>query len=131
MLRNPNTLKLLKAHRGASMPLVLVFLAMSALFFLIGFKLYPAYFENWQLQSVVQSFADDPEISEIPLSEIAKRFKVRMQTNNIREIDYDEAISLSKEDGIITIYVDYEVRVNIYKNVDAVVKFEEETEIFL
>lgn len=119
------------AQRGASMPLVLVFLAMAALFLLIGFKLYPVYFEHWQIQSVVKSFANDPETPSLSPVDMQKRFRIRMQTNNVRDISYEDAIEIIKEDGIITIYVDYESRVNIYKNVDAVVVFKEETEIFL
>jgi hypothetical protein len=119
------------AQRGASIPLVLVFLAMTAMFFLIGFKLYPAYFENWQIQSVVDSFVNDPETAELSPGEIRKRFKIRMQTNNVRDVRYEDAIEIIKEDGVITIYVDYESRINIYKNVDAVVVFKEEAEIFL
>jgi uncharacterized protein DUF4845 len=120
-----------RAQRGASVPLVLVFVAMSALVLLVGFKLYPAYFEHWQIQSVVESFATDPETPNLSPVEMRKRFKIRMQTNNVRDVKYEDAIEIIKEDGIITIYVDYESRVNIYKNVDAVVVFKEETEIFL
>lgn len=116
---------------GASVPLVLIFLAMTAMFFLIGFKLYPAFFEHWQIQSVVESFENDNAIGELSHEEMARRFRVRMQTNNVRAVSFRDAIEIVREDGIITIYIDYESRVNIYKNVDAVIVFKEETEIFL
>lgn len=113
------------------MPAILIFVAMAAMFFLVGFKLYPAYFEHWQLQSVVESFEKDPEISELSVGEITKRFRVRMQTNNIREIDFNDSVTIEKDGGVIYIYVDYESRINIYNNVDAVVTWDETTEIFL
>ncbi len=117
-----------KQH-GASMPATLIFVAMAAMFFLVGFKLYPAYFEHWQLQSVVESFENDPETGDLTVGEITKRFKVRMQTNNIREIDFKDAITIEKDGGVIYIYVDYESRINIYNNIDAVVTWDETTEI--
>ena len=117
-------------QRGASMPAILIFVAMAAMYFLIGFKLYPAYFEHWQLQSVVKSFVDDPEVGDLSVTEIGKRFQVRMQTNNIRDIDFGEAVTIEKEGGVINIYVDYESRINIYDNIDAVLKWDETTEIF-
>ncbi len=116
-------------QRGASMPAILIFVAMAAMYFLVGFKLYPAYFEHWQLQSVVESFANDPETGNLSVGEISKRFRVRMQTNNIREIDFDEAVTIEKDGAVITIYVDYESRINIYNNIDAVLNWEETTEI--
>lgn len=131
MLQSQKQIPAPAKQRGASMPAILIFVAMAAMFFLIGFKLYPAYFEHWQLQSVVESFEKDPEIAELSVSEISKRFKVRMQTNNIREIDFKDAVTIEKDGGVIMIYVDYESRINIYKNIDAVVTWDETTEIFL
>lgn len=130
MSRNETNNKLLKNQRGASMPFVLVFLAMAAFVALVGFKLYPAYFEHWQLKSVVTSFVEDSQTAELDLDEINRRFKLRMQTNNIREIDFNEAVSIEKEEGVISFYLDYEVRINVYKNVDAVIVFDEVSEIY-
>ncbi|KZY70960.1 hypothetical protein A3742_11620 [Oleiphilus sp. HI0071] len=113
------------------MPAILIFVAMAAMFLLVGFKLYPAYFEHWQLQSVVESFEKDPETRELSVGEITKRFRVRMQTNNIREIDFNDAVTIEKDGGVLYIFVEYESRINIYNNVDAVVTWDETTEIFL
>lgn len=131
MLESQKQIQTSAKQRGASMPAILIFVAMAAMFFLVGFKLYPAYFEHWQLQSVVESFEKDPEISDLSVGEVTKRFRVRMQTNNIRAIDFDEAVTIEKDGGVMYIYVDYESRINIYNNVDAVVTWDETTEIFL
>lgn len=119
-----------KQH-GASVPAILLFVAMAALILLVSFKVYPVYFEHWQLNSVVESFETDPEIGELSTGEIERRFRLRMQTNNIREISFNEAVAIEKEDGVVKIYVEYESRVDVYKNIDAVISFDETTEIFL
>ncbi len=113
------------------MILVLIVLAMAAFCGLIGIKVYPIYFEHWQLQSVVKSFEEEPELSELGLSEIKRRFSTRMQTNNIRDIDFREAVSITEQDAVLSIVVEYESRVNVYKNMDAVIVFDETTEIDL
>jgi len=126
-----NNVTALGRHKGASMPAILVFLAMATLIALVGIKLYPVYFEHWLLKSVIESFETDPEIKELSDGEIERRFRLRMQTNNIREISFNEAVEIEKADGVVTIYVEYESRVDVYKNIDAVITFDETTEIFL
>lgn len=130
-MKNQKTLRQGSKQRGASMILVLIVLAMAALCGLIGIKVYPIYFEHWQLQSVVKSFEEEPELSELGLSEIKRRFSTRMQTNNIRDIDFRETVSITEQDAVLSIVVEYESRVNVYKNMDAVIVFDETTEIDL
>jgi hypothetical protein len=127
MLKKNNNLPSNQA--GASALAILIIVAMAAMILLVVFKLYPIYFEHWQIQSVVESFEEESGVEELSVGEVAKRFKLRMQTNNVRDVRYDDAIEIYKEDGILTIDVDYERRINIYKNVDAVVVFQDVTEI--
>lgn len=114
----------LSKQTGASAPLVILFIAMLAMILTVAFKLYPAYFEHWQIESVVQSFEDEPGLSELSLREIEKRFDIRLTSNNVRQFNRQDSVFISKEDGLLTIDVDYEVRVPVYRNVDVIVKFE-------
>ena len=110
------------------MPLVLAFVGMAAMWAVVGFKIYPIYFEHWQLQSVAQSFEDEPGLSELSVGEVSKRFRLRMQTNNIRDVSYADAVTIKADDGVLSIFISYESRVNIYKSIDAVLVFDEVTE---
>lgn len=115
-------------QKGASTPLVILFVAMAMSILTVAFKLYPVFYENWQLQHVVESFQDETDLKEVTVNEIRSRFEKRMLTNNVRDFDANENLSVSKADGTLSIFVEYEVRVPIYKNIDAVVSFEESLE---
>lgn len=128
-MKNQKTLRQGSKQRGASMPLVLAFVGMAAMWALVGFKIYPIYFEHWQLQSVAQSFEDEAGLSDLSVGEISKRFRLRMQTNNIRDINYADAVTIEADDGVLSIIISYESRVNVYKSIDAVLVFDEVTEI--
>jgi len=118
------TFKSSKKQTGASAPLVLIILGMAAVMLTIAFKLYPPIFENWQVEAVVSSFEDDNELEELTVSEIQKRFTKRLAMNNVRDFNAAEGLFITKDDDLITIEVSYEVRVPMYRNIDAVIKFE-------
>ena len=122
-------LSLLKKQQGASGLLILIFVGMAALILLVSFKLYPAYYENWQIDSVVQSFEEESDIDGLSEKEIIKRFNARLITNNVRGFEFKDSVFIEKDDGVLTIDVDYEVRTNVYRNVDAVMVFKKLTEI--
>jgi len=117
-----------KKQQGASTPLVLLFLAMMAVILTIAFKLYPAFYDHWQIESVVDSFNDELNLEEVSVEELSQRFNSRLIVNSIRDFDISENLFISKDDGILTIEVDYEVRVPVYRNIDAIMKFHKMTE---
>jgi len=107
---------------------ILIILLMAGFLALIGMKIFPIFFEHWQLQSIVQDLSEDPEIGDLSVREVSKRFSIRMQTNNIRDVNFDEAVFIEKVDGSLWFYIEYERRVNVYSNIDAIVSFDESTE---
>jgi hypothetical protein len=113
---------------GASTPLVILFIAMAMAILTVAFKLYPVFYENWQLQNIVESFQDETDLKELPVKEIRRRFETRLLTNNVRDFNSKENLSISTAEGTLRILVQYEVRVPIYKNIDAIVSFEETLE---
>lgn len=118
-------------QRGASAIVILLFIAMAALILLVAFKLYPIYYDQWQVMSIAESFDGDPQVSDLSETEIEKRFQLRLSTNGIRDVDFDESVTVEKDSENSTLYITvaYERRTNLYKNVDAVVVFEELKEI--
>lgn len=118
-------------QRGASAIVILLFIAMAALILLVAFKLYPIYYDQWQVMSIAESFNGDPQVSDLSETEIEKRFQLRLTTNGIRDVDFDESVTVEKDSENSTLYITvaYERRTNLYKNVDAIVVFEELKEI--
>jgi hypothetical protein len=113
----------IKKQKGASAPIVMVFLLMLSVILTLAFKLYPPIFEHWQVESVVESFVDDNDVTEISVNEIKKRFNKRLAVNNVRSFKSNESLFVTNDDGLLIIEVDYEVRVPIYRNIDAIMTF--------
>mgnify|MGYP000668582373 CR=1 FL=1 len=113
-----------KDQQGASKPLVLLFLVMATVILTVGFKLFPVFYENWQIESIVNSFEDESDLEIVTVKVLSERFYSRLTINNVRDFDYEESVFLSKDDGVFVIEVDYEVRIPIYRNIDAVMTFE-------
>tara|TARA_R110002167_G_scaffold83583_6_gene226953 strand:+ start:4098 stop:4472 length:375 start_codon:yes stop_codon:yes gene_type:complete len=121
-------MKYYKNQQGASTPLVILFVAMAMIVLTIGFKLYPAFYEHWQVTNVLEGFDEEPGLADLSVKEITTRFDKRLVTNNIREFNMKESLTVTKNDGKLSMYIEYEVRVPIYENIDAIVSFEESLE---
>ena len=117
-----------KKQQGASMPLVALFIAMTMIVLTIAFKLYPAFYDHWQIKNVIEGFEHEAGLNETTAVELAKKFDKRLLTNNVRDFNSKESLIITKQDSILSIYVEYEVRIPIYKNIDAIVSFEESLE---
>jgi hypothetical protein len=115
-------------QNGASVPIMLVFLGMAAVVLTIAFKLYPVYYEHWQISAVLESYDKEIDLESMSVSELESNFSTRLMTNNVREFDVSEGFFAERTDTGMYISVEYEVRVPIYGNVDAVVSFEESIE---
>lgn len=115
-------------QQGASMIIVVLFLGMAMIVLTLAFKLYPSFYENWQLRQVVESFNDEVGLKDLSAKEIRRRFNARLITNNVRDFNSKEDLIIEKDGESVIIYVEYEVRIPIYDNIDALVSFEESLE---
>ena len=118
------TLDSLKKQTGAAAPLVILFLGMLAVMLTLAFKLAPPVFEHWQVEAVLESFEDDSDVTELSIAEIQKRFNKRLIINNVRSFNSKEWLYVTKDEDLLSIEVSYEVRVPVYRNVDAIFFFE-------
>lgn len=117
-----------KKQQGASMLLVILFIAMAIIVLTIAFKLYPAFYEHWQVKNVLEGFEEESGVGDLTVHEIKGRFDKRLLMNNVRDFDSTEKLSVLKQDNTLSIYVEYEVRIPIYENIDAIVSFEDSLE---
>jgi hypothetical protein len=115
-------------QQGASMPLVILFVGMAMIVLTIAFKLYPAFYEHWQVQNVIEGFENESGLADSSVKQIKDNFNKRLLTNNVRDFNSLESLSITMKDGVLSIYVEYEVRIPIYENIDAVVSFKESLE---
>lgn len=114
----------LSNQKGASSLAIVIFLGMAAVILTIAFKLYPVFYEHWQIESVAKSFEEEKDLADLSLREVEKRFQTRLITNNVRDFKFDDNVVIGMDEGLLSIELEYEVRINMYRNIDAVVVFE-------
>lgn len=102
-----------------------LFVVLSVGFFLtVAFKLFTPYWDHKTISSVVKATSEDREELARPLAQIRTNINRKFQINQVSLPDRD-ALKITDQAGILTFHLQYEVRVPMFFNVDAVVKFEE------
>jgi len=114
-------------QKGASLLSIMIILIVGGIFFSVGFKLYPAYFDYQLVDSVLTDITQDQEeLSKSTRqirSDLAKKFRINQV--NLPEKD---SLVIRQEKGVLYFDLDYEVRVPMFYNVDAVVSFNKQYE---
>lgn len=106
----------------------LIVLGLLAFFVLLVLRLAPGYLESFKVASVLESLQQEPYIgSKTPL-EIRKLLEKRMDVNSIDGVAAKDIV-IEQQAGRTTITADYEVRVPMFGNVDAVSKFHKSVEV--
>ncbi|MDO6514135.1 MULTISPECIES: DUF4845 domain-containing protein [unclassified Neptuniibacter] len=116
-----------KQQTGASFFSILIVLLVAGFFFSVAFKLYPAYLEYNTIDSVLTQVSTDRD--ELTKSmgtlklDIGKKFRI-----NQVKLPHKDSLIITKKEGVIRFVLDYEIRVPMFYNVDAMVKFEKQYE---
>lgn len=114
-----------KGQRGYSFYSVLFVILVGGAVFSIGFKLYPPYFDYATIDKVLTNVINSPEElgkhPKILKKDLAKKWSV----NQIR-LPHKNALVIRRHEGFVIITLNYEVRVPMFLNVDAMVKFDKE-----
>ncbi len=110
---------------GVSFWGLLVILALIAFFATVTLRLYPVYYEYFSVSSIMNRIAKEQLNSK---SEIVNRLSKTMQIDNVNRVKLDD-FDIKKTKTGFTVTLDYEDRVAIMGNVDAVASFNKEIEI--
>ncbi|MGH1430787.1 MAG: DUF4845 domain-containing protein [Neptuniibacter sp.] len=114
-------------QEGASFLSMLTIILVAGVFFSVAFKLYPAYMDYMTVDSVLSKvILDSDELRKDPKS-LKRDLNKKWNINQIR-LPSQESLIIRRKEGVITFYLDYEVRVPMFFNVDAMVKFEKQYE---
>ncbi len=97
-------------------------------FALLTFKLAPIYLENYSVKGVLQSFEEEPLITQKSKKNIRRMLMARLNTNGVRDIK-KEHVTIDKKRGVLKIAINYFVRKSMVGNVDIVVTFADKVEL--
>ena len=111
-------------QRGGALVMVIVALFFGALLTL-AIKLGPAYIDDLTIQEALENLEGTDGLSRMGSAEVRRLINKRLSINNIRGFDAKD-ISVDKNGEFVVINVDYEVRNNLFANVDSIVHFQHE-----
>ena len=124
-MKKNNPVSLKQQHGGAltTMVMVLFFGALLTLLLKVG----PAYLDDFTIQEALESLNGTEGLSQMGPAQVRTLINKRLSVNNVRGFD-SKQISVEKNGELVVIKVDYEVRNNIFGNVDTIVHFKHEYE---
>jgi len=114
-------------QQGGALVMVIVALFFGALLTL-AIKLGPAYIDDITIQEALENLEGTEGLSRMGSAEVRRLINKRLSINNVRGFDAKN-IAVEKNGEFVIITVDYEVRNNLFGNVDSVVHFQHEYEL--
>ncbi len=118
---NQNHFIQLSRQKGASLYALIVVMTLLGILILAGLKLSPAYMDNMVIKNSIENLKESGELEDMSLRDIRRYVTRTAQTNggSFRSDGIDQV----EENGVDYISVEYESRVAMFFNIDAVVKF--------
>lgn len=111
----------------------MIVLAVIGFFLTVGFSIAPAYITNYTVQETIRNLQNEPELSSMSPYDIRRSVERRFDVNQINVIQAvcrrkdEPCLKIEKTKSELVIDGNYEVRVPVMGNVDAVIKFENNT----
>jgi hypothetical protein len=119
------------AQRGMSTWQWLVVLMVAGFFLTLAATLGPVFITNYSLQSTVKSLQNEPELASLAIIDLRMAIQKKFDVNRIDVIhaqcNVKEAncLKIEKTKTLVKIDANYEARVHVMGNVDAVVMFKD------
>lgn len=114
-----------QSQSGLSSLGLLFFMFVGGVVFSVSVKLFPSYSDNITVKSVLEDVIENPTELAKPRSEIRRNIERRLSINQVSLPNRDALEILRDENGLVFV-LDYEERVSLFANVDAVVVFKDE-----
>ncbi|MBY6103604.1 DUF4845 domain-containing protein [Marinobacter nauticus] len=116
----------LTTQQGGALTMMIMALFFGGLLTL-AIKIGPAYLDDFTIQEALESLDGTEGLSQMGPAQVRSLINKRLSVNNVDGFD-PKNISVEKNGELVVIKVDYEVRNNIFRNVDTIVHFQHEYE---
>ncbi len=125
-MTKPDSIHRQRGMTTAGMALVLV---VAIFISTMTIKLIPVYLEHFNVKSVLNAVKDDPQLREWSDTDIRRSIDNRFSINDINDVKAKQ-VQIQRDAGHVkSLTLDYEVRVHMFWNIDAVVRFNEDAEV--
>ena len=118
----------LKNQQGMTAIGWIIVLGLIAFFVLLALRLTPGYLEYATVSASLESLQNEPGITTKTPPEIRSMLSKRFDVNDVKSVSSKD-IKIDNQGGRLRVWVDYEVRVPVLGNIDAVSKFNKEIEV--
>ena len=120
--------KLRSDQRGLTAISWIVILAALGVVVILTLRLVPNYLEYYKVAQVLESLNNEPGLTDKSKAEILKLIERRFDVNDVRNVTRDDVV-IDKDEGGVTISIDYEVRTHALGNVDVVTVFHKQVQV--
>lgn len=111
-------------QRGATFVFWVFFLALIGFLLMIGIKLFPVYYKGFTTQKIVEDIAVEMQGKKPTKKQIWQSIDKRININSVYGVDKNHFVFERNKDAI-DFGLDYEVRIPIIANLDAIAKFDQ------
>jgi len=111
----------LSKQKGASLYALIVVMILLGILILAGLKLSPAYIDDMVVKNAIENLKESGELEDMSLRDIRRYVTRTVETNGGNFAS--DSIDQVEEGGVDYIAVEYESRVAMFLNIDAIVKF--------
>ena len=123
-----NSLSSMHRQSGASALVIMIMVLFFGGLLTLAIKLGPAYLDDITIQEALESLEGTEDLSTMGPAQVRSLINKRLSVNNVRGFD-EKNITVEKDGDLVIINVDYEVRNNLFRNVDSVIHFQHEYEM--
>lgn len=123
-----NKFSSMRRQGGASALTMLVMVLFFGSLLTLVIKLGPVYLDDITIQEALEGLEGTEGLSTMGPPQVRSLINKRLSVNNVRGFDAKQ-ISVEKNGELVVIKVDYEVRNNLFRNVDTVIHFKHEYEM--
>lgn len=111
-------------QRGATFIFWMFFVALIGFMLMIGVKLFPVYYKGLSTERIVENVALEMQKKKPNKKQLWQTIEKRLNINGINNVKKEHFV-YEKSKDVVTFGLDYEVRVPIIANVDAVATFDQ------
>ncbi len=111
-------------QRGATFVFWVFFLALIGFLLMIGIKLFPVYYKGFTTQKIVEDIAVEMQGKKPTKKQLWQSIDKRININSVYGVDKNHFV-FERNKEAIDFGLDYEVRIPIIANLDAIAKFDQ------
>jgi len=115
-------------QRGATFIFWMFFVSIIGFLLMIGVKLFPVYYKGFTTDKIVEDVALEMQNKKPNKKQLWQSIDKRLNINGVSNV-VKEHFVYEKNKDVVNFGLDYEVRVPIIANVDAVAKFDQRQSI--